>query len=95
MTTSNTRHTVEISPVRDRRADAALVLGILAVPGGTVAWDLPVVGGWPFILGAVIGLVLGVQAWRANRARRAIVGAGLCALMVLFTVVFLIGAALK
>jgi hypothetical protein len=95
MTTSRSQHTIEISPTRDRRSDAALVLGILAVPGGTLAWDIPFIGGWPFIAGAVIGLVLGVQAWRAGHDRRAVVGAALCTVMILFTAVFLVGAALK
>jgi hypothetical protein len=93
MSASSSQRTIEISPRRDRRADAALVLGILAVPGGTVAWDLPFVGGWPFVLGAVIGLILGIQAWRAGAGRRALVGAILCAIMTTFTLVFLVAAA--
>jgi hypothetical protein len=65
----------------------------VAVPGGTVAWDLPFVGGWPFVLGAVIGLVLGVQARRAGAGRRALVGAILCGVMTIFTLSFLVAAA--
>jgi hypothetical protein len=95
MSAPSSQRTIEISPTRDRRADAALILGILAVPGATLAWDVPYVGGWPFVLGAIIGLVLGVQAWRAGHARRALVGAILCTVMTLFTVAFLIGAALS
>jgi CHASE2 domain-containing sensor protein len=83
---------IDVGERRDRRADAALILGILAVPGGTLAWDIPGVGGWPFIAGAVVGLVLGVMAWRENRARRALIGAILCTLMILFTLVFLVGS---
>jgi len=94
MTASSSRRTVEISPSRDRRADAAVVLGVLAVPGSTVAWDVPYVGGWPFVAGAIVGLVLGVQAWRAGHARRALVGAILCTVMTLFTMTFLVSAAL-
>jgi len=83
---------IDVGERRDRRADAALILGILAVPGGTLAWDIPGVGGWPFIAGAVVGLVLGVMAWRQSRARRALIGAILCAVMILFTLAFLVGS---
>jgi CHASE2 domain-containing sensor protein len=89
---STSQLSIDVSKVRDRRADAALILGILAVPGGTLAWDIPGVGGWPFIAGAVVGLVLGIMAWRENRARRALIGAILCTLMILFTLVFLVGS---
>ena len=95
MTAGSSHRTVEISPIRDRRADTALTLGIVAVPGSTVAWGLPVIGGWPFVIGAIVGLVLGVQAWRASQARRALVGAILCGVMTLFTAVYLIAAALS
>jgi CHASE2 domain-containing sensor protein len=89
---SSSQLSIDVSKVRDRRADAALILGILAVPGGTLAWDIPGVGGWPFIAGAAAGVVLGIMAWRENRARRALVGAIICAIMILFTLAFLVGS---
>jgi hypothetical protein len=91
MTTSSGL-SIDVGQQRDRRADAALILGILAVPGGTLAWDIPGVGGWPFIAGAVVGLVIGIMAWRENHVRRALVGAILCTIMILFTLAFLVGS---
>ncbi|MDT3445600.1 hypothetical protein [Pseudofrankia sp. BMG5.37] len=89
---SSSQRSVDVGHRRDRRADAALLLGLLAVPGGTVAWDIPGIGGWPFIAGAVVGLVLGVMAWRENRARRALIGGILCTVMILFTLAFIVGS---
>jgi hypothetical protein len=89
---TSSQRSIDVVKRRDRRADAALILGILAVPGGTLAWDIPGVGGWPFIAGAVVGLVLGIIAWRQNRARRALIGAILCTVMILFTLAFLVGS---
>jgi hypothetical protein len=94
MSSLSSQRTVEISRSRDRQADAALILGILAVPGGTLAWDVPYVGGWPFVVGAIVGLAIGVQAWHARRARRALAGAILCTAMALFTAAVLIAWAL-
>ena len=53
------------------RPGLALVLGLLSLPGSTIAWDLPLGGLW-------IGLPLGVAAIVLGlRARRARVGVGM------------------
>ena len=70
----------------------ALLLAVLAIPGTTVAWDLPAGGLWIGLPLAVAAIVLGVQARAAGRGRvaatAAIVLAGLCvAQMVVWTAV--------
>jgi hypothetical protein len=61
------RPAVDVSPNRPRPG-IALVLALLAVPGSTMAWDLPLGGLW-------IGLPLGVAAIVVGaRARRELSG---------------------
>jgi hypothetical protein len=61
------RPAVDVSPNRPRPG-LALVLALLAVPGSTMAWDLPLGGLW-------IGLPLGIAAIIVGvRARRELVG---------------------
>jgi hypothetical protein len=89
------RTPIDVAPRARPRPTLALILGLLAVPGSTLAWDLPAGGlyiGLPLALAAI---VLGSQA-RSNNAgkRRATVGivlAGLCILqMVIWTAVSLV-----
>ena len=69
MTTSASSVAARPSPSSD--AKRSLVLGVLSIPGSTLAWDLPLGGLW-------IGLPLGVAAiLYGRRARRAGAGAGL------------------
>jgi hypothetical protein len=70
----------------------ALVLALLAIPGSTVAWELPMGGLWIGLPLALAALVLGLRARRENvgrgRATAAVVLAGLCiAQMVVWTAV--------
>ncbi len=63
MDTTLSRPAVDVGPPR-ARPGLALVLGLLSLPGSTIAWALPLGGLW-------IGLPLGVAAiLLASRARR-------------------------
>jgi len=73
------------------RPGLALLLAILAVPGSTLAWDLPAGGFWIGAL-SVAAIVLGVRARRAGagtgKATAAIVIGGLMlALTIMWTIV--------
>jgi tetrahydromethanopterin S-methyltransferase subunit C len=86
---------IDAAPSERPRPTLALVLGLLAVPGSTVAWDLPAGGlyiGLPLALAAI---VLGSRARRAGvgtgRATVGMVIAGLCILqMVIWTAVSIV-----
>jgi hypothetical protein len=88
-----TRPAVDIAPDRSR---PDLALPLLAVPGSTVAFDLP---GGGFYVGLPLGIaaiVLGVNARRdqpgSKRALAAIVIAGICiAQMAVWTLVLDLG----
>jgi biotin transporter BioY len=78
---------------RPARPALALLLAILAVPGSTVAWDLP---GGGFVFGfplAIAAVILGVQARRRSQtgqtqALAAILIAGaMLAMMIVWLVV--------
>jgi len=78
------------TPVRSeiRPAGFALLLGILGVPGVTIAWDLPHGGFWIGIPLAVAAIVVGLRArdGAVRRARRlATAGIVLGAIEILFT----------
>lgn len=82
MSTLQSREAIDLDPAPPPRPTLALVLALLAVPGSTVAWDLPLGGLWiglPLALGAI---VLGVRARRegsgTRRATAAVILAGLC-----------------
>jgi hypothetical protein len=79
--------TVVLQPVR-RQARWALILALLAVPGSTIAWDLPAGGFWIGMPLAVAAVVLGVRclpdADRSGR-RLAIAAIVLAAVEILFT----------
>ena len=91
MESSVTRPAVDIAPDKPR-AGLALLLALLAIPGSTVAFDLPAGG---FYIGLPLGIaaiVLGVRARReqpgSKKALAAIVIAGLCiAQMAVWTLV--------
>jgi hypothetical protein len=68
--TTLNRPAVDVGP-KQARPGLALVLGLLSLPGSTIAWDLPAGGLW-------IGLPLGIAAIVLGiRARRAGVGVGM------------------
>jgi hypothetical protein len=73
---------IDLDPPAGPHPTLALVLALLAVPGSTVAWDLPLGGLWIGLPLALAAIVLG---WRARREQvgkgRATAGmllAGLC-----------------
>jgi hypothetical protein len=77
------------------RPGLALLLALLAVPGSTLAWDLPGGGFWVGVPLSLAAIVLGMQARRAGvgtgKATAAIIIAGLMlALTVTWTVVSLV-----
>ena len=90
MSVSANRPAVDVAP-RTARPGLALLLAVLAVPGSTWAWELPLGGLWIGLPLAVAAIVLGVRARRAGTGRAmataAIVLAGLClAQMAIYTI---------
>ena len=70
---------IDIGPQRSRHG-LALVLALLAIPGSTIAWELPAGGLWIGLPLAVAAIVLGLRARRETGsvlATAAIVIAGL------------------
>ena len=90
MSVSANRPAVDVAP-STARPGLALVLAVLAIPGSTWAWELPLGGVWIGLPLAVAAIVLGVRARRAGTGRvmatAAIVLAGLClAQMAIYTI---------
>ena len=90
MSVSANRTAVDVAPAT-ARPGLALLLAVLAVPGSTIAWDLPLGGLWIGLPLAVAAIVLGLRARRAGSGRvmatAAIVLAGLClAQMAIYTI---------
>lgn len=96
MSSQSARTPIELAPSEHPHPTLALILGLLAVPGSTVAWDLPGGGlyiGLPLALAAI---VLGVRARRQGpgkgRATAGIILGALCTLqMLIWTAVSLAG----
>ena len=91
MQSSVTRPAVDVAVDRPRPG-LALLLALLAIPGSTVAWDLPAGGLYIGLPLAIAAIVLGVRARRAGQrpgiALAAVVIAGLCvAQMAIWTLV--------
>jgi hypothetical protein len=78
--TTLSRPAVDVGPPR-ARPGLALVLGLLSLPGSTIAWDLPLGGLWIGLPLGIAAIVLGIRARQAGvgvrRATAAIVLAGL------------------
>ncbi len=75
-----TRPAVDVATDRPKPG-LALLLALLAVPGSTIAWDLPAGGLYIGLPLAIAAIVLGVRARREQKsgiALAAIVIAGLC-----------------
>ena len=94
MSSQPSRAVIELAPAAPPRPTLALVLAVLAVPGSTVAWDLPSGGLWIGLPLAVAAVVLGLRARREGagigRATVAVILAGLCiAQMAVWTAVSL------
>lgn len=90
MSISANRTAVDVAPATTRPG-LALLLALLAVPGSTVAWDLPSGGLWIGLPLGIAAIMLGLRARRAGSGRvmatAAIVIAGLCiAQMVVYTI---------
>ena len=91
MSISANRTAVDVAPATTRPG-LALLLALLAVPGSTFAWDLPLGGLWIGLPLGIAAIVLGLRAHRAGAGRvmaiAAIVIAGLCILqMAVYTIV--------
>jgi hypothetical protein len=80
MDTTLSRPAVDVGPPQ-ARPGLALVLGLLSLPGSTIAWELPLGGLWIGLPLGIAAIVLGVRARRAGAgvgmATAAIVLAGL------------------
>ena len=66
MSSSPARTPIELEATDHPRGALALVLGLLAVPGSTIAWALPSGG---FVIGlplAIAAIVLGYRAQRSH-----------------------------
>jgi hypothetical protein len=83
MSSEHTSHAaIAVAPPVSTRATAAFVFSLLAVPGSTLAWELPLGGLWIGLPLALAAIVLGLRARREHegrgRATAAVVIAGLC-----------------
>jgi hypothetical protein len=78
--TTLNRPAVDVGP-QQARPGLALILGLLSLPGSTIAWDLPAGGLWIGLPLGIAAIVLGIRARRARTgvamATAAIVLAGL------------------
>jgi hypothetical protein len=92
MSAQPARTPIDLAPTHSTRPTLALVLGLLAVPGSTLAWDLPGGGLYIGLPLAIAAIALGMRARRQSAGKgRATVGmviAGLCLLqMAVWTIV--------
>jgi predicted Kef-type K+ transport protein len=65
MSSTVNRPAVDIGPPR-ARPGLALALALLAIPGSTIAWDLPAGGLWIGVPLVTTALVLGIRARRQH-----------------------------
>jgi hypothetical protein len=96
MSSQSARTPIDLAPADQPRPTLALILALLAIPGSTVAWDLPAGGLYIGLPLGIAAIVLGLRARRQGvgkgRATAAIVIAGLCILqMVVWTLVSIAG----
>ena len=89
------RPAVDVAP-RIAHPGLALLLALLAVPGSTLAWDLPAGGLWIGLPLAIAAIAIGIRAHRllggSKLAVAAIAIAGLMILqMAIWTLVSLVG----
>ena len=92
------QHAIDVDP-RDRpRPGLALAAALLAIPGSTIAWDLPAGGFWIGVPLAIVAVVLGLRARRdlAPGARgMATTAVAIGAIALLFTATWTVAAALS
>ena len=62
MSTHTARTSIDLAPTKRARPGLALALAVLAVPGVTIAWDLPHGGFYTGVPLAVAAIVTGLQA---------------------------------
>jgi uncharacterized membrane protein len=62
MSTHTARPAIDLAPSKPARPGLALALAVLAVPGVTIAWDLPHGGFYTGVPLAVAAIVTGLQA---------------------------------
>ena len=91
MDTTLNRPAVDVGPPQ-ARPGLALVLGLLSIPGSTIAWELTLGGLWIGLPLGIAAIVLGIRARQAGirvgMATAAIVLAGLAiAQMVVYSTV--------
>jgi hypothetical protein len=96
MTTHDSRPAIELAPTATPHPTLALILALLAVPGSTVAWDLPLGGLWLGLPLALAAIALGLMARREGshrgRATTAVILGALCvAQMAVWSAVSLAG----
>ena len=96
MSSYQSQPAIDLAPARSPHPTLALILALLAVPGSTVAWDLPLGGLWIGLPLALAAIVLGLRARQAGRHRgrataAAVLGALCIAQMVVWTAVSLAG----
>jgi tetrahydromethanopterin S-methyltransferase subunit C len=89
------RPAVDVAP-NPPRPSLALVLAVLAIPGSTIAWELPSGGLWIGLPLAVAAVVLGLQARRRGMSTgRATVAIAIGTLAIGQMVVWTIASALS
>ena len=62
MSTHTARTAIDLAPTKRARPGLALALAVLAVPGVTIAWDLPHGGFYTGVPLALAAIVVGLQA---------------------------------
>jgi hypothetical protein len=87
------RPSIDIAPQRSHPG-LALVLALLAIPGSTIAWDLPAGGLWIGLPLAVAAIVLGLRARRelagGSGSVMATVAIGIAGLMIAMMAVWFV-----
>lgn len=88
------RPAVDVAPT-GARPGLAFVLALLAIPGSTIAWDLPAGGLWIGLPLAIAAIVLGIRARRELGGSKLAVAAIVIAVLVIAQmVVYTIASAL-
>ena len=62
MSTHTARTAIDLAPTKRARPWLALALAVLAVPGVTIAWDLPHGGFYTGVPLAVAAIIIGLQS---------------------------------
>ena len=87
---STTASSVAARPSSSSDAKRSLILGLLCVPGSTLAWELPLGGLWIGLPLGIAAIVFGLRARRAGSGRRmALVGIVLASLAILQMVLWI------